>query len=88
MPCQMVPPMAYSEEDMLVMGSSSSGEIDREGWRRVEGKRNTYAHAESTAKVIENDPGAGVTSVIHGWLWVCGRRGASSAEARGRATSS
>ena len=28
--------------------------------------RDTYPHAESTAKVIENDPGAGVASVIHG----------------------
>ncbi len=28
--------------------------------------RDTYSHAESTAKVIENDPGAGVASVIHG----------------------
>ncbi len=38
----------------------------RGGWCGLGRVRNTYSHAESTAKVIENDPGAGVASVIHG----------------------
>jgi hypothetical protein len=34
-------------------------------WSRSK-EEQTYAHAESTAKVIENDPRAGISSVIHG----------------------
>lgn len=34
----------------------------------MSGTATTYAHRESTTKVIENDPGAGVPSVIHGYV--------------------
>ena len=40
--------------------------LHRSGWRGLGRVRDTYSHAKSTAKVIENDPGAGVASVIHG----------------------
>ena len=43
--------------------------------------RDTYSHAESTAKVIENDPGAGVASVIHGGGGWVGEEGVDAKKA-------
>jgi hypothetical protein len=37
---------------------------------RARVEEGTYTHAKSTAKVIENDPGAGVARVIHGDVWL------------------
>ena len=48
-----------------IRGSVGIG-VYRSGRRGLGRGRDTYSHAESTAKVIENDPGAGVASVIHG----------------------
>jgi hypothetical protein len=42
------------------------------GRAKMMGYLNTYTHAEGTAKVIENDPGARVARVIHFGVWLRG----------------
>lgn len=49
----------------------------RSGGRR----ERTYAHGEGTAEVVEDDPRAGIASVIHGFC-VCWSVGRGSRESR------
>jgi hypothetical protein len=63
---------------MTACGDAKVGGREEE---RAERGFNTYAHGKGTTKVIENDVGAGVASVIHGcrrgkkgWTWEIGLR--------------
>jgi hypothetical protein len=51
-------------------GESVLGGGGFRGRSHVEDRRGTYTHAESTAEVVEDDPGAGVACVIHLDCWL------------------